>query len=782
MRITPELFSLSPLLAVDRLIPTEGAAFVCAGNDPQLRVDGISAENPLAAGWYALEWHVPLVEGAISGPCLYPDYNGHGLSEHAKLTLPEPGADGRISAIVLFSHPVFFLRVDPSVSPCVFEEGAFALRRIGRCQAALRMLGGMRQSDGSWHGRMALRTTLAMLPLLVSGRVRAAGEACLSVYRRNQMDSDRSYEHWVELYAGGHCLEAAAFPSTSTAPGKDEEAPFFSVVVPVHNTEPRWLRACVQSVLAQSLGDWELVLCDDASSSWSTQRMLAELGGIDPRIHVLRRADNGHICRATNDAILASRGRWVAFLDHDDELAPQALQDMASAIAAHPGAALFYSDEDKIDEDGRRREPNFKPDWNRELLYGQNYLCHLTVVRRSLLDEVGLLRPGFEGSQDHDLVLRCAERLADEQIVHVPKVLYHWRAIEGSTALSGDAKRYAVDAGRRAVVESLARQGIEADVEMLHGGYLRVRRRLPEPAPMVSLVIPTRDRCDLLRAAVESILRITDYPDFEIVVVDNQSSEPDALAYLEVLGDCPKVRVLRYDAPFNFSAICNFAVRQCRGELVALVNNDVEAIHPDWLAEMAARAIEPGVGAVGAMLYYPDDTIQHGGVIVGIGGVAGHVHMHQRRGYDGALGRSRLAQDMTAVTGACLLVRKSTYESVGGFDEDLVVAFNDIDFCLRLVRAGCRNVWTPWAELYHHESLSRGLEDTPEKQARFKCEVRFMQQRWGDALQRDPAYNPNLCLEGQQFAIAFPPRECRPAAGRQRLFIERIADEQCHRG
>lgn len=764
-------FELSPLHSVDRLVDIDGRSlFACSGEDPQLQVDGVTAEQRLPAGWYSLQWCVSLRTGSIAAPCLYPDY-GFGFSEQSKIPLPEPDATGIIRAVILLAHSAVCIRADPSVSDCLFEDRGITFSRISRTGAALRMLRRMRQPDGRWHWFLAGKTLAAMLVSVLSGHSRSAGEYCLSVYRRNKQDSDRSYSHWIERYSAP-TLQVVGRNEQSDSLPEEMPAPLISVVVPVYNTDVRWLKACVQSVQAQIFQSWELILVDDGSTLRSTRSYLAELDGGDRRVRVLRRHQNDHVAQATNDGILASRGGWVAFLDHDDELSPHALREMAAAILMHPDAGLLYSDEDKIDEAGHRFDPNFKPDWNRELLLGQNYICHLTVIRRDLLDQVGLLRVGYEGSQDHDLVLRCTEQLRDDQIVHVPQVLYHWRAIEGSTARSGNAKAYAVEAGRHAVADALQRRGIDASVEDLHGGYFRVRRRLPNRVPSISLIIPTRDRVDLLRTAVESILRVTEYPDFEVVVVDNQSVDPEACDYLQGLHQRPSVRVLNYDAPFNFSAINNFAVRQCRGELVGLINNDIEAIHADWLAEMATRAIEPSVGAVGAMLYYPNGTIQHAGVIVGIGGVAGHVHMRQRRGCDAAFGRSRLAQDMTAVTGACMLVRRDLYESVGGLDEQLSVAFNDIDFCLRLSRAGFRNLWTPWAELYHHESASRGFEDTSEKQARFQREVGFMQERWGGALRRDPAYNPNLSLESQQFELAFPPRDRWPASGRGRLFSQ----------
>lgn len=348
------------------------------------------------------------------------------------------------------------------------------------------------------------------------------------------------------------------------------------------------------------------------------------------------------------------------------------------------------------------------------------------------------------------------------QIHHVPKILYHWRAIEGSTALARDSKDYASAAGARAVADHLRRIGAGAEVEELPHGHFRVHWPLPDSPPKVSLVIPTRDRFELLRTCVESLLGSTNYPNLELVVVDNQSSEPQALAYLDELASRERVRVLRYDAPFNYSAINNWAVAQCDGELVGLVNNDIEVITPGWLREMASHALRAEVGAVGAMLYYPNDTIQHAGVIAGVYGVAGHLYAGMSRGYHGHGARAWVAQGLSAVTGACLLVRRSVFAEVGGLDERLSVAFNDIDFCLRLREHGYRNVWTPFAEMYHHESASRGSEDTDEKKARFALEVQFMLDRWKDVLSDDPAYNPNLSLQSLNFDLAFPPRARAP--------------------
>nr|WP_175429276.1 glycosyltransferase family 2 protein [Lysobacter enzymogenes] len=528
-------------------------------------------------------------------------------------------------------------------------------------------------------------------------------------------------------------------------------------MLPVRDPPLPWLRRCLDSVLAQTWPHWQLCIADDASRSGAVRRLLRDYAARDPRIALRLRENHGHICEASNSAIEMATGSHIGFLDHDDELAPQALAEMARAIAEHPQARLFYSDEDKIDESGRRFEPNFKPAWNPDLLRTQNYICHFVAIEAALVRELGGLRAGFEGAQDHDLLLRCAERLDDAQIVHIPQVLYHWRVLPESTALSGGAKPYALEAGRRAVEEHHARSGVRARVEVTEHGYYRSVRSLRE-RPLASLIVPTRDRAGLLRTCVESVLQRTAYRPLELLVVDNGSSEPEALRYLAELRRREHVRVLDWPHPFNFSAIVNHAAAQARGEVLCLLNNDTEVIASDWLDELVSHALREDVGAVGGMLYYPGDTIQHAGVILGIGGVAGHAHGHLRRGSNGYLGRAGVVQNLSAVTGACLALRRRVYAEVGGMDETLAVAFNDIDLCLRLHARGYRNVWTPHAELYHHESASRGPEDTCEKRARFLGEVAIMRGRWGELLLNDPAYNPNLSLDSLHFDLAFPPR------------------------
>ena len=384
---------------------------------------------------------------------------------------------------------------------------------------------------------------------------------------------------------------------------------------------------------------------------------------------------------------------------------------------------------------------------------------HLGVLSTALVRSVGGFRAGLEGSQDWDLVMRCTEHVDASQVQHVPRVLYHWRVHAQSTARSMNAKPYAAVAGERALNEHYERIGVKAVAEYQQFGY-RTRYALPDELPLVSIVIPTRNGLDLIRQCIQSIDKKTTYGCYEIIIVDNGSDDPTALAYFAKLAERANVRVLRDERPFNYSALNNAAVAIAKGEVIALVNNDIEVMSPDWLSEMVGLAFQPGVGAVGARLWYPDMTLQHGGVVLGLGlGMASHAHKGLPRGLNGYAGRAALTQCFSAVTAACMVVRKSIYQQIGGLDEvNLSVAFNDIDFCLRLREAGYRNVWTPYAELMHHESATRGDDMAPEKRERFEREIAYMQRRWADVIANDPAYSPNLTLDAEDFSYAWPPR------------------------
>jgi GT2 family glycosyltransferase len=567
-------------------------------------------------------------------------------------------------------------------------------------------------------------------------------------------EGSTAYEDWIER------KETPEFSARAAIEARQRgfaHLPLVSVIVPTYNTPEALLQRTLESVIAQSYPRWELCIADDASPEPHVRAVLEDYARRDPRVKVTFRAQNGHISAASNSALALATGDYVALLDHDDELAPHALHFVVDAINANPAAQILYSDEDKIDERGNRSSPLFKPDWNPDLFFSQNYVSHLGVYRRGLVEAVGGFRVGMEGSQDHDLLLRCLAHVDQRQIVHVPKVLYHWRILEGSTALNSGEKRYAVSAGIRALEDYFRERG-EPEVKVEPGlapNTYRVRYPIPRPEPLVSLLVPTRDRLDFLEPCLKSLLGRTSYPNFEIVVIDNGSVEPATLGFLEhIEADEPRVRVLRYNVPFNFSAINNHGVRHARGELVGLVNNDIEVISPEWLTEMASHALRPEIGCVGAKLYYQDDTIQHAGVITGLGGVAGHSHKYFPREAPGYFYRLKLVQNLSAVTAACLVVRKSVYEEVGGLDEKgLGIAFNDVDFCLKVREAGYRNLWTPYAELYHYESKSRGTENTPDKVERFNSEAVFMQKKWKDKLNNDPCYSPNLTLAREDFSL-----------------------------
>jgi len=530
--------------------------------------------------------------------------------------------------------------------------------------------------------------------------------------------------------------------------------PRISIIVPVFNPQAEHLREMLDSVLAQIYPDWELCLCDDASTAPHVTGILAQYAAADARIKTMRREVNGHICAASNDALALATGSFVALLDHDDRLAEHALYMVARYLQLHPEAMLLYSDEDKLTPGGERIEPYFKPDWDPVLMLGQNMFSHLGVFSTALMREVGGFRAGFEGSQDHDLVLRCAEKLDASSIVHIPHVLYHWRISEQSTAREVVAKPYVREAAKRAVKEHLERTGRVADVEWLRptSSMLRVLFPVPEPQPLVSVIIPTRDKPDLLAQCVESLTQRTAYANIEILIVDNGSTDARALALLSQYAAMENCRVIPDDSPFNYSALNNRAAALARGSLLCLLNNDIDARDPAWLSILCGYAMQPGVGAVGAALWYPNERLQHGGVALAGDAVAGHLHHLLGREEAGYFGRALLAQQVSAVTGACLVVRKALFEQVGGLDADnLGVAYNDVDFCLKLNMEGYRNVFVPYAKLYHHESASRGADRTGARAARLDREAAWMRQRWGVRLVSDPAYNPNLEIEGGQF-------------------------------
>ncbi|MES2609821.1 MAG: glycosyltransferase [Pseudomonadota bacterium] len=568
--------------------------------------------------------------------------------------------------------------------------------------------------------------------------------------------STRTYADWVVQY---DTMDPAKLSRLLAQVAELPRRPLVSIVMPVYNPDPQDVGRAIASVKNQVYPHWELCICDDASTKPGTRELLEAAAAEDSRIRLAFHAKNQHISAATNTAIGLAKGQYIALLDHDDELTPHALLRAMQAFVMNPQGKVLYSDEDKIDQNGRRFDPYFKPDFNLGLLRSHNYMCHFAVYDANFMRELGGPRVGFEGAQDYDLALRAVDSVDAAAVLHVPQILYHWRTATGSTASGHGNKSYAFEAGRRALQEHLQRRGLQGEVLEAPeaSGMYRVRWGIPANPPLVSIVIPTRNGEKILRQCLDSLVQ-TRYPNYEIIVMDNGSDEAASLQLLAERTASGQIRVLRDDGPFNFSAINNRAVHEAtRGEFVLLMNNDIEATHPEWLDEMVGPALEPGVGCVGARLWYPDGRIQHAGVVL-VCGVAGHAHKLLARGQHGYMGRAVLAQDFVAVTAACLLLRKSVYEEVSGLDESLAVAFNDVDFCLRVREAGYRNHWTPYAELIHHESVSRGYEDTPEKQKRFNSEVKILQTRWPALLANDPCYNPNLTIDAEDFSLAWPPR------------------------
>nr|WP_222533338.1 glycosyltransferase family 2 protein [Azospirillum sp. 412522] len=541
--------------------------------------------------------------------------------------------------------------------------------------------------------------------------------------------------------------------------------PLISIVMPTYETPEPWLRRAIESVREQIYPHWELCIADDASPSPHVAAVVAEYQALDPRVKFVRRPANGHISAASNSALEMASGDFVALLDHDDEFSPLALYMVAEEINGHPDASLIYTDEDKIDESGTRFDPYFKPDWNPDLMLSHNMITHLAVFRRSVLVELGGFRSAYDGSQDYDLMLRMIERIGPQGIRHIPFILYHWRAIQGSTALAHGEKPYAHDLARKVIKEHLDRTGhAGASVRpALNYSLHRVTYPVPDPAPPVDIVIPTKDKVDLLRCCINSILEKTLYPNYRILIVDNRSEEEASRRYFAEVTADPRISVIKYDAPYNFAALNNWAVTQCDAPLLAFVNNDIEVISPEWLGEMVGHALRPEVGPVGAKLYYPDDTIQHAGVIVGLGGLAGHAHHLEPRNSAGYVGRAVLTQSFSAVTAACLVVRRELFEKVNGFDgEAFGIAYNDVDLCLRLGEQGYRSVWTPYAELYHHESASLGDPNSDKRREQFKREADAFRSRWAKVIAHDPAYNPNLTRTSGKFSLAAVPEVSRP--------------------
>lgn len=534
---------------------------------------------------------------------------------------------------------------------------------------------------------------------------------------------------------------------------KWKNPPLISVAVPAYRTPPGFLEQMILSVKEQTYPHWELCIVNASRGEDGMEQVLGRYAGGDERIRVKNLEENLGIAGNTNEALVMARGEFVGLLDHDDLLAPQALFRIAEALTADPQADAVYTDEDKVTTDlSEHFQPHFKPDFNLDLLRSNNYITHFFVVRTRLAREAGGFRREFDGAQDYDFIFRCTEEA--KKVLHVPEVLYHWRTHKASTADNPASKMYAFEAGKRAIEAHLARCGQEGTVSLRKDlGFYRVEYPV-QGEPLVSILIPNRDQKETLEKCLNSIWEKSTYKNYEILIVENNSSSPEIFDYYREIEKRPGVRILTWKEGFNYSAINNFGEKSAAGDYLLFLNNDVEVINPGWIEELLGNCQRKEVGIVGAKLYYPDDTIQHAGTVIGIGGIAGHAFLNMPRSRTGYLHKASLQMDLSAVTAACMMMKRQVFKQLGGFEERLSVAFNDVDLCLRTVQAGYLVVYNPEVELYHYESKSRGAEDSEEKVRRFQEEIEFMRCRWMDLLKKgDPYYNRNLTLSKWNYSL-----------------------------
>ena len=718
------------------------------GDDPQF-----VCEFPwldLHTGWYMISLNIQCTN-VFDVAKFYID-RGAGFQEAESIEIPDQSC--RVAKrIVKFERKISRIRFDPQTCSGVFNVQELVISPVAFKFAEDRMLKKlMRRWPASYDDSVSGTRKLIKAESQRSGQnyqilLDRKYSSLFSISKESQ-----NYKDWIEKveplsYPGPNELEALEVSS---------ERPLISVIFPTFNTDSELLDKAIQSVVDQSYSHWQLCISDDGSKSDATIGVIRRWLEQDDRIVANFKEESCGIAINTNSALALAEGQFCVFLDHDDLLARHALFEVAKRTVNHRELKLIYSDEDKINGNGERVDPHFKPDWNPDLLLSQNYICHLVAIRRDVIDQVGGCRSGFEGAQDHDLLLRVTRSISDFEISHIPQVLYHWRMTVDSTAATSEAKSYSSNSGIAAVRDYLS--DVQPSAKVLAGKFpntYRVKWGLPEDTPKVSIIIPTRDGLNILSQCIDSVLERTDYPNYEILVVDNESADTATLDYLKTLQKTDNIRVLKYKGAFNYSAINNYAVEHAEGSVITLMNNDIEVISEDWLSEMVSHALRSDIGCVGAKLLYKNNMIQHAGVILGIGGVAGHAHKYFDAESEGYFSRLHLVQNLSAVTAACLCVEKSVYEKADGLNEkELKVAFNDVDFCLRVGAMGLKNVWSPYAVLYHHESVSRGHDNTEEKKARFNSEAKYMQQQWGELLLADPAYNRNLTRVREDFSLA----------------------------
>lgn len=702
-------------------------------------------ERPMPRGWYRIEARIktdPMVR-----PRVRLDFGDGPESLPIRLARDHPPV---FSAFCRFPRPLVGLRFEPCDHPTGFVVETFVIRRIGLSKVARRALSAALRHLRSDPVRFRRFVRDAALSIVQPKRAETFSSAS-SLYWGSG-NRDYRYSLWQATFdfdAHRHGDAVAGRAAALTA------RPRFSLLMPLTAAKPAHVEAAIAAVKAQIWPDFELVLALDRSVDEAVAEVCDVAAAGDRRIVVRRVAAGAGSSVAANTALAAATGTHVAVIGAGDRLRPHALAEFAVALAETPDAEILYADEDTLNEDGGRCDPHFKPDWSEDLFHAWNYLGRPVVLKAETVREVGGFRRAFDAALEYDLLLRIVERVDAPKIRHLAKVVCHRFAgqrPEAPEQASGET--YA--AGMRALEEHIERRKLGATIlPVVEFPSYRVRHPVPQPAPGVTLIVPTRDRPDLLRPFLSTLFDVTDYPDFRLLLIDNGTVDPEALALIAGLAGNPRATVIRDEAPFNYSRLNNRAVAQAETPLVALVNNDIRIVEPGWLGELVSHAVRPGVGCVGAKLFYPDGRIQHAGVGLGIGGVAGHVHHLFPEDSTGYFGRLAAVQDFSAVTGAVMLVRKAVFQEVGGLDErNLTVAYNDIDLCLKIRRAGYRILWTPFSRLVHYESASRGLDMAPEKRRRYEREMAYMRAAWGTTLMTDPYYSANFDLTRPDFMPA----------------------------
>lgn len=696
------------------------------GDDPSFLLRGFSG---LASGWYMLELRVDSNQPSLLSK-LYFDY-GQGYAEHSSACVTYKTGK-LVKRIIYIERGLRHMRFDPMEKLADFSIINLRMVRLTEQFARKRILHNLSQ-----------KKLLEFLPKLRSMETKKLYGMYSEGFMQNHAQiTSEQYQLYLEM-------ESELFDSALQIEQflRELDSPVtFSLILPTYNTPAALLEETIQSVLAQTYPHWQLCIADDCSTDPETRALIQRYSDQEPRIDAIFREQNGHISNASNSAIELAKGDYCALLDHDDLLSVHALYEAAKAIQENPNLKFIYTDEDKVDISGNRFYPHFKTAWNPDLLLSHNYITHLTIIETQLIREIGGFREGVEGSQDYDIILRATALLTADQITHIPKILYHWRAIPGSTALQASFKDYTVAAGEKALTDFLASKGYDrAKVLRTKTPNMYQVQWAIKNEDLVSIIIPTKDKLELLSQCVESVLEKTDYAHYEILIVDNASEEPATLEYLAEIQKNPRISVLEYPKAFNYSAINNFAAEHAKGRYLCLLNNDITVITGDWLGNMLAQAQREDIGCVGVKLLFPNSHIQHAGIVIDQQLIPQPVFQHVPGNDHGYCGRLRVNQNYPAVTAACLMLERSLFERVGGLDEqNFEVAYNDVDLCLKVQELGFRNLWLADTVLFHHESASRGYDVSSEKVQRLKDESQRFQTLWAGRVDSADFLNPNM--------------------------------------